>query len=270
MDLNRRGSNPMAEPYWALAAGCVPDALPWEIPRIAGEAGFETCGMWVDPATTWDGGALGRTRTALTETGVKLIDVEALWLESGDRATDAQKLILEAGLELGARNVLVVSRHDDHTASLSQFRELCEWVGDGIRINLEFGEFTPIKSLSAARAFIAAVDHPTAGILIDLMHLNRAGDALPPLESAQFSYVQACDFLQSSATMTGADYIEAAVDGRCPLGEGEARRSDIEIVCRSEIDVSLEIRSQALRDAFPDPVERANQIRQRCRRSAFR
>ena len=267
--MNRRGSKPMAEPYWALAAGCVPDALPWEIPRIAHEAGFETCGMWVDPATTWDGGALERTRTALTETGIKLIDVEALWLGDGDRATDAQKPILDAGLRLGARNVLVVSRHDDYAASLSQFRELCEWVGDGIRINLEFGEFTPIKSLSAAQAFIAAVDHSAAGILIDLMHLNRADDALPSLDSELFSYVQACDFLRSSAAMTGADYVEAAVDGRCPLGEGEARRGDLEAVCRSELDVSLEIRSKALRDAFPNPVERAKQIRQRCQRSAF-
>ena len=213
---------------------------------------------------------MARTRAALAETGIKLIDVEALWLGDGDRATDAHKRILEAGLSLGARNVLVVSRHDDHQSSLAQFRALCELAGDGIRINLEFGEFTPIKSLSAARAFIAAVDHPAAGILIDLMHLNRAGEALPLLDAREFPYVQACDFLQSSAAMTGADYIEAAVDGRCPLGEGEARRADIEAVCRSALDVSLEIRSKRLRDAFPDPIERAKRIRQRCRRSAFR
>lgn len=259
----------VAEPYWALAAGCVPDALPWDIPRIACEAGFETCGMWVDPATTWDGDALANTRAALAETGIRLVDVEALWLGDGERATDAQKLILDAGLKLGARNVLVVSRHDDYEASVSQFRELCELAGSDIRINLEFGEFTPIKSLPAARAFVAAVDHPAASILIDLMHLNRAGDALPSLDTEEFAYVQACDFLQSSAAMTGADYIEAAVDGRCPLGEGEARRADIEAVCRSGLDVSLEIRSKALRDAFPDPVERAVQIRQRCQRSDF-
>ena len=253
-----------------MAAGCVPDVLPWDIPRIAHQAGFETCGMWVDPATTWDGAALAKTRTALAETGIRLVDVEALWLGDGDRATDAHERILEAGLSLGARNVLVVSRHDDHEASLSQFRELCELAGDGIRINLEFGEFTPIKSLSAARAFIAAVDHPAAGILIDLMHLNRAGDALPPLDAKEFPYVQACDFFQSSAAMTGADYLEAAVDGRCPLGEGEARRGDVEAVCRSALDVSLEIRSKPLRDAFPDPIERAKQIHQRCKRLAFR
>ncbi len=259
----------MAEPYWALAAGCVPDALPWEIPAIAHAAGFETCGMWIDPETAWKDGALAKTRRALAATGVKLIDVEALWLAGGASATDTHKLTIEAGLSLGARNVLVVSRHDDHKASVSQFRDLCQLAGKDIRINLEFGEFTNIKSLAAALAFIATVDHPAAGVLIDLMHLNRSGEPLPSLNAGEFSYVQACDFFQASATLTGDAYIEAAVDGRCPLGEGEARTSDIEAVCRSSLDVSLEIRSKALRDTFPDPVERAAQIFARCQRAAF-
>ncbi len=259
----------MAEPYWALAAGCAPDALPWEIPAIAHAAGFESCGMWIDPNTTWKDGALAKTHQALAATGVNLIDVEALWLAGGANATDTHKLTVEAGLNLGARNVLVVSVHDDHQAALAQFRELCELAGNGIRVNLEFGEFTNIKSLTAALEFIAEVDHPAAGVLIDLMHLNRCGEPLPSLDAAAFSYVQACDFFQASATMTGDAYIEAAVDARYPLGEGEARKSDIQAVCRSSLDVSLEIRSKPLRDAYPDPVERAAQIFARCKRAAF-
>lgn len=259
----------MTEPYWALAAGCVPDAAPWDIPRIAAEAGFMSCGMWIDPKTTWQADALARTKSALEETGIHLVDVEAAWLEGGDTATADQKLLVEAGIELGARNVLVVSRHDNYEASVSQFRGLCETAGDDIRVNLEFGEFTSIKSLEAARRFVAEVDHPAAGILVDLMHLNRSGEPFPDLDDAVFSYVQACDFWQSSSSMTGMDYITAAVDARCCLGEGEARRSDIEAVCRSDLDVSLEIRSKALRDEFLDPVERARQIFKRCQKSTF-
>ena len=259
----------MAEPYWALAAGCVPDALPWEIPAIARAAGFESCGMWIDPETTWKKGALAKTHNALAETGIRLIDVEALWLAGGASATDTHRLTVEAGLSLGARNVLVVSIHHDYEAALSQFSELCELAGNDIRVNLEFGEFTNIKSLTAALEFIAKVDHSAAGVLIDLMHLNRCGEHLPSLDATEFSYVQACDFLQDSATLTGDAYIEAAVDGRCPLGEGEARKSDIEAVCRAGLDVSLEIRSKALRDAYPHPAERAAQIFARCKRAAF-
>ena len=127
----------------------------------------------------------------------------------------------------------------------------------------------PQQALAAALEFVAAVDHAAAGVLIDLMHLNRCGEPLPSLDAGEFSYVQACDFFHASATLTGDAYIEAAVDGRCPLGEGEARKPDIEAVCRSSLDVSLEIRSKALRDACPDVVERAARIFARCKRAAF-
>ena len=256
----------MSEPYWALAAGCVPDVLPWEIPNIARSAGFQSCGMWVDPDTTWDDQALSKTRAALDETGIQLIDVEALWLAASSKASDNHKIAIDAGLALGARNLLVVSVHEDYELSVAQFQDLCRHAGEDIRVNLEFGEFTQIKSLPAAQQFIADVNHPSAGILIDLMHLNRAGDKLPELSDDTYSYVQACDFYQSSKSMSGPQYIEAAVDFRCPLGEGEASKKDIEAVCLANKDVSLEIRSKKLRDEYSDPVQRAKQIYARCQR----
>ena len=52
----------MTTPLWALAAGCVPDAAPCDIPRIAAAAGFRSSGMWVDPKTTWGRDALAKTQ----------------------------------------------------------------------------------------------------------------------------------------------------------------------------------------------------------------
>ena len=78
----------MEEPLWALAAGCVPDANPWDIPRIAASSGFSASGMWVDPKKSWDKAALGKAKLSLKETGIQLIDVEAAWLEKSDRAND--------------------------------------------------------------------------------------------------------------------------------------------------------------------------------------
>ena len=259
----------MSEPLWALAAGCVPDAAPWDIPRIARAAGFLSSGMWIDPKTTWDNEALKKTKSSLYDTGIKLVDVEAAWLEETDQAKDNHKLIVDAGLELGARNVLVVSRHRDYEASILQFRDMCERAGNDIKVCIEFGEFTSIKSLAEAKQFVVSVDHPSAGILIDLMHLNRSGDHMPDLETSLFPYIQGCDFWQDSATKTGTDYIEAAVDSRCCLGEGEALASHITQICRSDKDISLEIRSLALREQFSDPYERAKEIFDRCKRSSF-
>ena len=52
----------MAKPLWALASGCVPDALPWDIPLIARSGGFSSSGMWVDPETSWDRTALKKNK----------------------------------------------------------------------------------------------------------------------------------------------------------------------------------------------------------------
>ncbi|MDA1073715.1 MAG: TIM barrel protein [Proteobacteria bacterium] len=234
---------------------------------VAAQAGFTSAGMWVDPLTSWQGDALEKTRQALSDTGIALIDVEVVWLKGASEPDDLQKQIVDAGMALGARNVLVVSRHDDFDASVRQFRGLCERVAGDMRVVLEFGEFTTIKTLAAAIEFIGVVDHPSAGILIDLMHLNRSGETLPELPSKLFPYIQACDFHADSVTLTGHNYVIAAIDGRAPLGEGDASAEVLRAVCQRPVDVSLEIRSKPLRDQYPDPVERARQIFARCRRS---
>ena len=257
----------MKKPLWALASGCIPDAQPWDIPKIAASAGFLSSGMWVDPETTWTNGALKKTKASIRETNIELIDVEVIWLEKTKKATDTHKLIIDVALELKARNILVVSRHENYNESISQFRDICERAGNEIRVCLEFGEFTDIKSLTKAREFINSVDHKSAGILIDLMHLNRAGDSLPDIEDSIFPYVQGCDFWQNSASMKGMDYIKAAVNSRCCLGEGEARKNDLIKMCRSSKDISLEIRSLELRNQFPDPYIRAKEIFKRCKRN---
>ncbi len=229
--------------------------------RIAAEAGFGSCGMWVDPESFWDDKALALTRLALADTGLSLVDVEPAWL---DKPAAIQRAVVEAGIELGARNVLVVSREPDEGKAKDDFRALCELADGRIRIVLEFGVFTEVKSLAAARAFIADIDHPTAGILIDQMHLNRSGEHLPELGDPMFPYIQACDFYAASTTKEGMDYIVAAVDERCPLGEGDASVDDTNRIRNSGVDVSLEIRSKDLRERYPDPVERARQIFERC------
>ena len=244
-----------------MAAGCVPDVEPWDIPNVASEAGFRSCGMWVDPESTWDASALFKTRQSVASTGIQLVDVEPVWLEKSEIL---QKTVVSAGIELGAKNVLVVSREPDVWLARERFHTLCEFAAGQIRVVLEFGIFTEVKSLKDALNFVAEVGHETGGVLVDQMHLNRSGELLPDLGEPVFPYVQACDFYASSSTKEAMDYVIAAVDERCPLGEGDASALDIEVIRNSDIDVSLEIRSRMLRELYPDPVERARQIFERC------
>ena len=252
-----------------MAAGCIPDALPWDIPLIAHRAGFQSSGMWVDPNTTWDKNALNKTKDSLKKTEIQLIDVEVTWLENDDTLNDNHKLIIDVGLELSAKNILVVNRHNDYDKALNQFYKMCEYADNNIRICLEFGEFTTVKSLSKAIDFVNTINHPVAGILIDLMHINRSMEDIPDLNNPIFSYIQGCDFYQSSKKLTGDNYITAAIDDRCCLSHGEAKKEEIIKMCKSNLDVSLEIRSKNLRDKFPDPYERASYIFKNCIREDY-
>ena len=74
-----------------MAAGCVPDALPWDIPLIAHQAGFQSSGMWLDTSTTWDNNALSKTKESLEKTDIQLIDIEVTWLENDDILSDNHK-----------------------------------------------------------------------------------------------------------------------------------------------------------------------------------
>ena len=247
-----------------MAAGCVPDALPWDIPLIAHQAGFLSSGMWLDTNTTWNNNALSKTKKSLERTKIQLIDIEVTWLENDDILSDNHKLIIDVGLELSAKNILVVNRHHDYDKALNQFYKMCEYAKENIRLCLEFGEFTNTKSLDGAVNFINEINHPVAGILIDLMHINRSDEKLPDLNNPIYPYIQGCDFYQSSKKLLGDDYILAAIDDRCCLGKGEADQDEILKMSLSNLDVSLEIRSKNLRDKFPNPQERANYIFKNC------
>ena len=83
-----------------MAAGCIPDALPWDIPLIAHQAGFQSSGMWVDPNTTWDKNALNKTRDSLKKTEIQLIDIEVTWLEHDDILSDNHKLIIDVDSQI--------------------------------------------------------------------------------------------------------------------------------------------------------------------------
>ena len=257
------------KPLWAMAAGCVPDAMPWDIPLIAHKAGFQSSGMWVDENTSWDKKALYKTKESLEKTELQLIDVEVTWLENDERLNDSHKLIIDVGLELSAKNILVVNRHNDYDKALNQFYKMCEYADKNIKVCLEFGEFTNVKSLSSAIDFVNTINHPVAGILIDLMHINRSKENIPDLNNPIFSYIQGCDFYQSSKKLTGDNYIMAAIDDRCCLGHGEAIKEEVVKMCKSNLDVSLEIRSKDLRDKFPDPYDRASYIFKNCIRENY-
>lgn len=226
-------------------------------------AGWPAVGIWVEPAT-WTSATAADVRARTADAGVVVLDVEVIWLKPGADDPDHFRII-DAGVAIGARNVLVVSSDPDHGAAAAKFARLCDHAAaGGMRASLEFAYFTDVHSIAAACAILDATGRADAGLLIDPLHLARTGGTpgdVAKVASERFAYAQFCD---AAATGPGADDVPAiiheALDLRLDIGKGDLPLADLLDALPDGLPLSIELRSKALRDGYPDPVERARAL----------
>ena len=244
----------------SLASGVLPEFGAVEVVRAGAEAGFDAVGLWVDPET-WTPGDTRAARSALAGTDLDLLDVEVVWIKPDSRLDDHRKVI-DVGAELGAANVLCVSSDPDRGATADKFAALCRHAeSSGIRVALEFGIFTEVKDLAQALDVVQRVAHPLAAVLIDPIHVDRSGTTIAQIaaiDPALLPYAQFCD---AGALRPPADDFAAvitdAVDLREQCGQGALPLRAMLEALPAGIPLSIELRSAALRAAYPDPNARA-------------
>jgi sugar phosphate isomerase/epimerase len=246
----------------SLAAGNVQEFTPPEMVSAAAAAGFDKTGLWVDPEV-WTDQTTKDVRARLQDTGLTALDVEVIWLAAGEYSK-AYDFVIDKGAEVGAEFALIVSGDPDITETKKKFAKLCERAAaTNMTAVFEFLPITEVKSLSAAIDIVRDVDHPNAGVLIDTLHLARTGstpDDLTGLDASLFPYIQIADApLQSPGDTFEALYQEA-IDGRLLPGEGELPIAETMAHMATGISISPEIRSAALRETYPDIVDRAKAI----------
>ena len=250
--------------YLSLAAGTLPEFLPNQVAHAAGQAGFSHVGFTIEPEH-WNPEQIKATKNAIADHDLSVLDVEVIWIPEGGRLTDAHRLIIDAGADLGASNVLVVSAEPDSDRTAAALHQLCEWAAPAdMRVSLEFLMITAVQSLDSALDIVKRCDHPAAAILIDSLHFQRAGHAAAALKSVDsnlLSYSQICDGNLHCAETFNA-YLEDAIDLRSAPGEGELPLEDMLKALPAAIPLSLEVRSKAYRDGYSDPTERATSVRQ--------
>lgn len=246
----------------SLAAGVLPDHSPQTTARAAAAAGYDATGIWVD-RDTWTDATTRELATILTGEGLPALDVEVVWLMPG--APDDHHLrVVDIARALGAANVLVVSSDPDDSATATKLRALCEHGAGDVRIALEFALFTEVRTIAQAGAILRAVDHPAAAMLIDPLHLARSGGTpadVAALPREWLPYAQFCD--AGPLTFDTADraaIIEEAVDRRLHVGEGVLPLAELLGAMPKRLPLSIELRSKALRDGHPDPVDRARAV----------
>lgn len=253
----------------SLAAGVSPElaADPMTLLEAAADAGWPAAGIWFDPAT-WTDRTTTELGRRLTDTGLIPVDVEVIRLGPDGDHGDA---VVDAAAALGARNVLAISSFDDHGRTAERLAELCDRAAPGgVRVCLEFMRFTAVRTLADALDVVGRVGHPSAGILVDLLHVARSGtgfDEVAATDPHLFPYAQWCDGPAEPAGWSTGEIITDALDARCPPGEGGLDAAGFEQLFAADVPFSMEVRSKALRDTFPDHTERAAHLLTATRRA---
>ncbi|MGV6875544.1 sugar phosphate isomerase/epimerase family protein [Pseudochelatococcus sp. B33] len=187
----------------SLAHLTVLDATPPELIEAAAAAGFDAVGLRIVPPLPTDRivPVVGRPEAireiagALAATGIRIFDVEAVWLMPH---TDVAALrpALEVGARLGARHLLVVGNDPEPARLRDNFAQLCaEAAGFGLGVALEPMSYVEVNTLARAAALRQA-GGANATLLIDALHLFRSGGTpaeVAAMDPGLFAYLHLCD-----------------------------------------------------------------------------
>lgn len=249
------------------------DAHPLQVVDAAAAAGFEYCGLRlvappnadtiVDVAS--NPALIGELRARLDATGVRLLDIEAIWLSP---QTDVASLssALEAGSTLGARHVLCVGNDTERDRLRDNFGRLCEAAdGFGLTVGLEAITYCAVGTPADALEVVGTSGQPNARVLIDALQFFRSGatcDQIGAIDPALIEYIQICDAPSAAPPSLQARRQEARTARLLP-GDGELPLRELLSRLRPDLPLAVEAPTLALRGLPFD--EQARRIHARMR-----
>lgn len=196
-----------------------------------------------------DKGQIQATKTALTTTGLQVLDVELARITDDCDPRNFERA-LELGGELGAQRMIMsawTSSRDDRNFLIDIYGETCDLAAPyGLSVDLEFPSFSRLRTLDETLDIVRTTDRPNGGILIDTLylHLSRVdiGELLHvPSELLNFLHISDC--LPGIAD-TREGMIQLARDARLYPGEGWIDFAGI-IERMPPIDYSVELPNQS-------------------------
>ncbi|HKT90618.1 MAG TPA: sugar phosphate isomerase/epimerase [Paraburkholderia sp.] len=198
--------------------------------RLAAKAGFSGVGLRLHAATP--GGvaypmptgsdAHRELRATLAGEGVAMLDVEFVPIVP-DLDPRSFVSLFETAASLGASCISVSGDDPDQgrlADNLATFAVLAKPFG--LRIDLEFMRWRHVGTLAQARAAVERAAQPNVALVIDALHLSRAGStpddvaAMPP---GSIGFVQLCD-APTALPANDDDAIREARTARLAPGDG--------------------------------------------------
>ena len=221
------------ERKFSLAHLTVIDCAPPEMTYMAARAGYDYVSLRLIPMgipgerayLPEDKGMLKRTKAALKETGVRVLDLELARILAD---VDPKRYLpaMEAAAELGAKHVISSAWTSDRTDRdfiVERYAEICD-VADqfNLTVSLEFPSFSRLSNLQEAADIVRSANRPNCGILIDTLylHFSRVGlDEVEALPKEWLHFMHICDVGEEiPETEDGMKRI--AREGRLYPGEG--------------------------------------------------
>lgn len=250
-------------PLLSLASGVLPEHPAETVAHAAAKSGFPAFGVRIQPAE-WNERRARQLGALADNEGLVILDAEVVWIQPGPIDPELFRLV-ELGIVMNARNLLVVSSDPDHAATADKFARICEHAAPtGIPVSLEFGRFTQVHDLGSALQIIEQSRQSNARLLIDPLHLSRSGGKVSDVAKiprALFAYAQFCDAVAEQPPPEDFTAIrEEALDGRVLPGEGSLPLAELLDAMPRGLPLSVELRSKWLREVYLDPVDRAARL----------
>lgn len=222
----------MIHPF-SLAHLTVLGCAPHEMVYMAARIGYDFVSLRLIPMgvpgesilNPADKQSIRKTRTALRETGMGLLDIELARIVS-DVEPEQYLPAFETGAELGARHIISSAWTNDRTDRnflVERYAKICELASPfNMTVDLEFPTFSRLATLTEAADIVRAADCENRGILLDTLYFHFSGislDELSGLPQEWFHFLHISDTVPKiPATREGKIHI--ARDDRRYVGEG--------------------------------------------------
>lgn len=232
------------------------DLPPPDLIRLAAQAGLDAVGLRLIRVTETSPGyplmedarLMRATKAALTETGLRVNDIEFVKIEP-DMDVTALAPFLDAGAELGAREIITAPYDPDLTRLADRLGLLSEQAaGRGLGVSLEFFPWTVVPDVLAAMTLVSKAG-PEVAILVDSLHFDRSGSTTEQLEAIPASRLRLAHLCDAPVTPPYSldDLLYTAREMRLPPGEGQIDLPAFIRALPPDIPLGLEIPMTATR-----------------------
>lgn len=196
-------------------------------------------------------------RQKLDDFGLGLSNISAYHFYP-DVELDHLDRVLDTAAALGTRTVIANSFLSDQSRFEDLFGAYCGMAETrGIRIALEFMPYSEVRSLAAAAGIVGRLGHGNAGLVIDPLHLDRAGEGIADVvkvDSARLFVVQLCD-AKPHPGATRDELRDEARTARLYPGEGTLPLHGLLDAIPPDLEIEVETPHPSFRHL--DPAEQA-------------